>query len=130
MIPLNISNIHWELDGSGIPNGGWGLEITPRDMAKFGYLYLNNGTWDGQQIVPLEWVRVSTQDGLATGEGVDYAYQWWVYSAPNLYAAQGLRGQKIYVIPDLELVIVFTADMNNTAPIFELVKDWIIPAAR
>ena len=128
--PLNISNIQWELSGNGIPNGGWGLEITPRDMAKFGYLYLNQGYWDGQQIVPSEWVRVSTQEGIATGEGVDYAYQWWVYSTPNLYAAQGLRGQKIYVIPDLELVIVFTADMENTAPIFELVVDWIIPAVR
>lgn len=128
--PLNIKNIQWELDGSGIPNGGWGLEIKPRDMAKFGYLYLNHGTWDGQQIVPSEWVRVSTQGGLATGEGVDYAYQWWVYSTPNMYAAQGLKGQKIYVIPSLEMVIVFTADMENTAPIFELVTDWIMPSVR
>ena len=55
--PLGITNLYWELDGSGIPNGGWGLEINPRDMAKFGYLYLNNGTWDGQQIVPSDWVQ-------------------------------------------------------------------------
>ncbi len=128
--PLNITNIHWELDRNGIPNGGWGLEITPRDMAKFGYLFLNDGTWDGQQIVSSEWVRASTQPGLPTGEGVDYAYQWWVYSTSNLYAAQGLKGQKIYVIPGLELVVVFTADMANTTPILELVEDWIIPAVR
>jgi CubicO group peptidase (beta-lactamase class C family) len=126
--PLNISNIHWELDGSGIPNGGWGLEMTPRDMAKFGYLFLNEGSWDGQQIVPTEWVRVSTQAGLETGEGVDYAYQWWVYPTSNLFAAQGINGQRIYVIPSLELVVVFTADMENTTPITELVEDWIILA--
>jgi CubicO group peptidase (beta-lactamase class C family) len=128
--PLNISNFHWGLDGSGIPNGGWGLEMTPRDMAKFGYLFLNEGTWDGQQIVPSNWVRLSTQTGLPTGEVVDYAYQWWVDSASGLYAAQGLNGQKIYVIPGLELVVVFTANMDDTTPIFELVEDWVIPAAR
>jgi len=128
--PLNITNFHWGLDGSGIPNGGWGLEMTPRDMAKFGFLFLKDGNWDGQKIVQSAWVRVSTQEGLPTGEGMDYAYQWWVYPESGLYAAQGLNGQKIYVIPDLELVVVFTADMEDSTPILELVEDWIITAAR
>jgi len=128
--PMGITNFYWELDSSGIPNGGWGLEMTPRDMAKFGYLYLNNGTWDGQQIVPSDWVQYSTQAGLSAGGGVDYAYQWWVYPDSQLYAAQGLNGQYIFVVPELELVIVFTADMANTSPIHELVEDWIIPAAQ
>jgi CubicO group peptidase (beta-lactamase class C family) len=99
-------------------------------MAKFGYLYLNNGTWDSQQIVPADWVWESTQPGLAAGGGVDYAYQWWVFTDSDMYAAQGLYGQKIYVVPDLELVIVFTANMANTSPIHELVEDWILPAAQ
>jgi CubicO group peptidase (beta-lactamase class C family) len=128
--PLGITNFTWELDGSGIPNGGWGLSMTPRDMAKFGYLFLNEGTWDGQQIIPADWVSVSTQPGLEVGAGVHYAYQWWVYPDSDLYAAQGLYEQKIYVIPDMELVVVFTADLRNTNPIFELVEDWIIPAVR
>ena len=128
--PLGITNYYWQMDGSGIPNGGWGLEMTPRDMAKLGYLYLNNGTWDGQQIVPSDWVQESTRAGLAAGGGVDYAYQWWVYPDSEMYAAQGLYGQKIYVVPDLELVIVFTANMTNTNPIYELVEDWILPAAQ
>jgi CubicO group peptidase (beta-lactamase class C family) len=93
-------------------------------------LYLNNGSWDGQQIVPSDWVQYSTQAGLSAGGGVDYAYQWWVYPDSQLYAAQGLNGQYIFVVPELELVIVFTADMANTSPIHELVEDWIIPAAQ
>jgi CubicO group peptidase (beta-lactamase class C family) len=104
--------------------------MTPRDMAKFGYLYLNDGTWDGEQIVPSNWVRVSTQTRLATGEGVDYAYQWWVSSSSNQYAAQGLNGQIIYVIPGLEMLIVFTADMEDTTPIFEFIEDYVITAVR
>jgi CubicO group peptidase (beta-lactamase class C family) len=127
---MGISNFEWKLDGSGIANGGWGLEMTPRDMAKFGYLYLNNGTWDGQQIITAEWVKESTRAGLAAGGGVDYAYQWWVFPDSDMYAAQGLNGQKIYVVSDLELIIVFTADMVNTSPIQKLVEDWIIPAAQ
>jgi CubicO group peptidase (beta-lactamase class C family) len=126
--PLGIENFHWELDGSGIPNGGWGLEMTPRDMAKFGYLFLNEGTWDRQQIIPADWVKVSTQPGLEVESGVDYAYQWWVYPDSYLYAAQGLYAQKIYVIPDLELVMVFTADARHIDPAFELLEEWIIPA--
>jgi CubicO group peptidase (beta-lactamase class C family) len=126
--PLGITNFTWEEDSNGIPNGGWGLEMTPRDMAKLGYLYLNDGFWDGQQIIPANWIEQSTQPGMTVEVGVDYAYQWWVYPANNLYAAQGLYGQKIYVIPDLELVIVITANMRNTDPFLGLVEDWIIPA--
>jgi CubicO group peptidase (beta-lactamase class C family) len=128
--PLGITNFTWELDSSGIPNGGWGLEMTPRDMAKFGYLFLNQGIWDGQQIIPADWVAASTQPGLEVEAGVDYAYQWWVYPSSNLYAAQGLYAQKIYVIPELEMVVVFTADARNTDPTFDLLEDWIIPAAQ
>jgi CubicO group peptidase (beta-lactamase class C family) len=128
--PLGITNYDWEVDSNGVPNGGWGLHMTPREMAKFGYLFLNEGEWDGQQIIPSEWVRESTQVGLPTGEGVDYAYQWWLYPNLDLYAAQGLNGQMIYVIPDLSLVVVFTADMANPSPIYGLLETWIIPAVR
>ena len=128
--PLGITNYFWELDSSGIPNGGWGLHMSPREMAKFGYLFLNEGNWDGQQIVSSAWVRESTEAGRAAGENVDYAYQWWIYPASNLYAAEGLYGQFIFVIPDLALVVVFTADMVNPSPIFGLLEEWIIPAVR
>jgi CubicO group peptidase (beta-lactamase class C family) len=127
--PLGISNVNWETDRSGIPNGGWGLFLTPWDMAKFGYLYLHNGFWDGEQIVPEVWVRASVDRGENVELGVDYGYQWWVYPEKNFFAAQGLAGQKIIVIPDLDMVIVFTADLENTDIEWDLVENWIIPAA-
>jgi CubicO group peptidase (beta-lactamase class C family) len=126
--PLGISNVYWETDWSGIPIGGWGLELAARDMAKFGYLYLNNGFWDGQQVVPEDWVRVSTEAGREVEPGLDYCYQWWVFPDDNMYAAQGLGGQKIYVLPDLDMVVVFTADMQDTSLELDLVLEWIIPA--
>ena len=128
--PLGITNYDWELDSSGIPNGGWGLHMIPREMAKFGYLFLNEGEWDGQQIISSDWVRESTEAGRAVDGEVDYAYQWWIYPASELYAAQGLNGQMIFVVPDLALVVVFTADMNDPSPIFGLLEDGIIPAVR
>jgi CubicO group peptidase (beta-lactamase class C family) len=127
--PLGISNVNWETDRSGIPIGGWGLFLTPRDMAKFGYLYLHNGLWDGHQIVPEVWVSTSVEPGRNVEPGVDYAYQWWVYPEQSLFAAQGLEGQKIIVIPNLDMVVVFTADLKNTDIEWDLVENWIIPAA-
>jgi CubicO group peptidase (beta-lactamase class C family) len=128
--PLGITNIYWETDGSGIPNGGWGLEITPRDMAKFGYLYLNDGVWDGQQIVPDDWVRESVGHGVSVGDGWRYGYQWWIYPPLGAYAAVGLGAQLIVVIPDLEMVVVFTAELNDSSALFELIEDFIVPAAQ
>ena len=58
---LGITNVDWETDATGIPIGGWGLQLTPRYMAKLGYLYLQDGQWDGQQIVSAKWVENATQ---------------------------------------------------------------------
>ena len=126
--PLGISDVYWETDRNGIPNGGWGLELTSRDMAKFGYLFLQNGVWDGQQIVPEAWVKDSTEPGREVTPELDYGYQWWIFPDKNIFAAQGLAGQKIYVVPALNMVVVFTADLEYTEIELDLVEDWIIPA--
>src|SRR5215469_6718605 len=55
--PLGIGDVSWTYDPQGIPNGGWGLYLQPRDMAKIGYLYLQNGMWEGKQVLPPEWVH-------------------------------------------------------------------------
>lgn len=126
--PLGISNLTWETDKNGIPIGGWGLEITPRDMAKLGYLYLKNGHWEDQQVVSETWISDSIAAGREVDPFVDYGYQWWIYPELNIYAAQGLYGQKIYVIPDHDLVVVITADLRQTDIGLELVEDWILPS--
>jgi CubicO group peptidase (beta-lactamase class C family) len=99
-------------------------------MAKLGYLYLNGGAWDGRQVVPTEWVKTSVQKHVATGDRLDYGYQWWVYPALDAYTARGRGGQLIFVIPRLDMVIVFTANMNDDRPLFDLIEKYVVPAVR
>ncbi|MGC9396167.1 MAG: serine hydrolase domain-containing protein [Anaerolineae bacterium] len=128
--PLGISNVRWDVDADGLAIGGWGLQITPRDMAKFGYLYLNEGVWDGQQIVSAAWVQTSTTPHVQTEQTLGYGYQWWTYPKWGAYTARGRYGQLIFVIPEYELVVVFTAGLNNDAPLVALIEDFIVPAVQ
>lgn len=85
-------------------------------MAKFGYLYLNSGIWDGQHIVPSDFVRESTQKQIngippsGVNAVLDYGYLWWIdkVEGHTAYCAAG-PGQYIYLIPDLDMVIVITS---------------------
>ncbi|MGE5222107.1 MAG: serine hydrolase domain-containing protein [Omnitrophica WOR_2 bacterium] len=126
--PLGITNVRWDTDSAGIPIGGWGLYLTPRDMAKLGYLYLHNGQWDGQQIVSASWVQNATQKHTDTDGDLGYGYQWWTYPSLAAYSALGLYGQTIFVIPGSDLVIVTTAEMENHDEIFRLIEQYIVPA--
>ena len=128
--PLGISGFNWDTDSKGISIGGWGLQITPRDMAKLGYLYLHNGTWDGQQIVSAEWDRAATQKHVGTDSQLGYGYQWWIYPSFGAYTALGRYGQTIFVVPDLKLVIVTTAALDGHEEIFQLIEKYIVPAAQ
>jgi len=128
--PLGIVDPSWEKGSGGIVNGGWGLSLTSRDMAKLGYLYLNGGVWDGRQVVPAEWVKTSVQKHITTGDRLDYGYQWWVYPALDAYTARGRGGQLIFVVPRLDMVIVFTASMDNDGALLDIIEKYIVPAAR
>jgi CubicO group peptidase (beta-lactamase class C family) len=126
--PLGISNIQWDTDAAGILIGGWGLQITPRDMAKLGYLYLREGQWDGQQIVSAEWVKNATRKHTETGGDLGYGYQWWTHPALEGYTATGRYGQTIFVIPKADLVVVTTAEGTDHDDIFRLIEQYILPA--
>jgi len=78
-------------------------------MAKFGYLYLNDGTWEGEQVVPAEWVEASQQPYIERKYIPDYyyGYHWWV-SDDHTYSAVGYGGQWITILPEENLVVVFT----------------------
>jgi CubicO group peptidase (beta-lactamase class C family) len=129
--PLGISGAMWESDAQGIPIGGWGLRLTPREMAKLGYLYLHKGQWNGKQIVSSAWVQAATQKHSATDNNLDYGYQWWIYPRFGAYAALGRYGQTIFVVPDKNLVIVTTAHIPaGHDPIFNLIDTYIVPAAK
>jgi len=129
--PLGISDVSWTVDPNGIYRGEDGLELTPRDMAKIGYLYLKGGTWDGQQIVPADWVKASSQKHIDTPDTKDYGYQWWVQPF-GVYNAAGLGSQYIFVLSDLDTVVVFTSGLK--AAMFDvpasLVETFIMPATK
>lgn len=142
--PLGIDTFAWETDQNGISFGGGGMYLTPRDMARFGYLYLQKGLLDGKQIIPTEWIEESVRDYLGENytwcgiEEVGYGYLWWTgrMSTHRIYFASGVAGQFIINIPDLNMVVVTTADAENANAegqpnaIIELILDYILPAVR
>lgn len=128
--PLGITNARWETDAHDIPIGGWGLQITPRQMAKLGYLYLREGEWDGEQIVSTGWVQDATQTHTQTDGDLGYGYQWWKYPSLDAYTALGRDGQTIFVVPESDLIVVTTAAMGGHDEIFRLIEDFIIPAVQ
>jgi CubicO group peptidase (beta-lactamase class C family) len=128
--PLGITNVRWDADAQGIPIGGWGLQITPRDMAKLGYLYLHDGVWEGRQIVSSAWVKAATAKHTPTDGPLGYGYQWWTYPRWGAYAALGRYGQMIFVVPDLDLIVVTTAAAGGHDAIFGLIDQYIVPATQ
>jgi CubicO group peptidase (beta-lactamase class C family) len=129
--PLGIRDPDWGRDPMGIPIGGWGLQLAPRDMAKLGYLYLHDGNWDGVPVVPSSWVRDSTRVRVqGPGEKLGYGYQWWVDASVPMFAALGRFGQGIFVVPSRDLVVVFTAQIDSNEPELDLIRRFILPACQ
>lgn len=107
--PLGIKEIIWPSD----PNGfcfGWGdLHLLPEDMAKIGTLYLNEGLWDGKQVISSEWIAQSKPHHVTLSGGRGYGYLWWdTGHTPGFYEAVGRGGQRICIWPEKRFVIVFT----------------------
>ncbi|MFX1239110.1 MAG: serine hydrolase [Promethearchaeota archaeon] len=133
----------WEWATPSLPNithGGFGIYTTPRVMARIGELCLNNGTWNGTQVVSSEWIYNMTQEHatpVGLGEEAMYGYLWWL--RPEYYSAVGLFGQQISIIPELNMVVAITSDtIDLSAPDLgatpnctnEIIYKYIIPAAK
>ncbi len=128
--PLGITDLSWPTNPQGI-NIGWGeMRMLPRDMAKIGYLYLGGGEWDGEQIVPSTWVEDSTRKHISATLEDGYGYQWWVDDS-GVYLALGYAGQFIFVVPEKEMVVVFTSDLSDSDFYIpqNLLNEYIIPSA-
>ncbi|RGB68270.1 class C beta-lactamase-related serine hydrolase [Harryflintia acetispora] len=114
--PLGMESVEWGRDPQGICDGGNGISMSARDAARFGQLYLQGGSWQGQQLVPANWVEASTsvQNPGPGGRTGQYGYQWWInsFGAKNYdtYFAFGAWGQYIFVVPELDLVTVITSN--------------------
>jgi CubicO group peptidase (beta-lactamase class C family) len=127
---LGIIDIEWERSPQGIDAGYGEMWLKPHDMAKFGLLYLNKGRWGNKQIVPSAWVEVSTRGHIGATLFDQYGYQWWVDSA-GYYMAVGYKGQRIFVVPEKDIVVVFTGDLTGRDGLISknLLDSYIIPAA-
>jgi CubicO group peptidase (beta-lactamase class C family) len=116
--PLGIEHWEWFADGAG--SAAWGLRLRPRDLAKLGQLVLNRGMWHGQRIVSAAWIkqmtaRQSPRGWMVAGCGCSYGYLWWrdhlVIDNHDVdwVGGLGLGGQRLYVVPNLDLVVAVTA---------------------
>jgi CubicO group peptidase (beta-lactamase class C family) len=112
--PLDIRGTTWKNDFTGHTQGGTGLEMLPTDMAKIGQTMLTGGVWQGQQVVPAEWVVEATRKHSSSTPGTDYGFQWWIRPKGDFYAL-GWGGQQIHVFPEQDMVVVITAGVNGNA---------------
>jgi hypothetical protein len=128
--PLGITDIDWATSPQGVDIGYSELWLKPADMARFGLLYLNNGRWHEKQIVPAAWVTESTRGQIDAEPGDQYGYQWWVDSS-GYYAAAGHNGQFIFVVPDKNMVVVFTGELHGSNFLVpqRMLDEYILPAA-
>ncbi len=131
--PLGIDNPTWDTSPQGIDVGGSGLSITPRDIARFGQLYLQKGTWQGSQLIPEAWVEEATRYHVPNGpsENIDwaqgYGYQFW-RCRHNAYRGDGAFGQFCVVMPDQDSVFVTTSGVSGMQRILDLVYEHLLPA--
>jgi len=111
--PLGM-RYHWKHSPTGLADTEGGLYLSSPDLAKIGFLFLKNGAWEGKQIVPAEWTKLSVTPHVATGEdGWKYGFQWWLMPNPQspehlVWAAHGFGGQQLLIVPEQQLIAVFT----------------------
>lgn len=131
--PLGITNYYLGEPENGVLGD---IELLPRDMAKFGALFLNRGKWDDKQILPKSWVAEATTKQISTGgqDNEGYGYFWWTRSfkregkATDCYYAWGYGGQYIFVVPEMNMVVVFTGSSwkMNDPTYFEIMDNYLI----
>jgi CubicO group peptidase (beta-lactamase class C family) len=144
--PLHIDKPKWEESPQGINCGGWGLYLKTEDLAKMGQLLLQKGEWNGQQLIPAEWVAEMSKkqvESINPGTRIEqaeergmtketsdwmqgYGYQMW-RCRPDCFRADGARGQYIIVVPDKNAVIAITSDNGDLQGELNLVWKNILP---
>ncbi|MCE7987533.1 MAG: class C beta-lactamase-related serine hydrolase [Caldilinea sp. CFX5] len=151
--PLAIAEPYWVADPMGITLGGWGLHLTPYDLTKIGYLALRGGQWQKAQVISAAWLADATsahvpsiaprtwsgrlREVLTTpfrrkGSGapkLGFGYHWWIPPFGG-FAARGYGGQALFVMPQLDLVAVFSGGLRPTEAFLpeKLMADYILPA--
>jgi CubicO group peptidase (beta-lactamase class C family) len=133
--PLGIEHPTWETSPQGISLGGYGLSIRTEDIARFGQLYLQRGSWNGKQLVPASWVIAATTRQTSNGSNPEsdwdqgYGYQFW-RSRQNAYRGDGAFGQFCIVMPEQDSVIAITSGVKDMQSVLNLVWDKLLPAMK
>jgi hypothetical protein len=131
--PLGIEQATWESCPRGINVGGWGLNITTADIARFGQLYLQKGLWRGERILPEEWVEAATARQVANDSQTEidwrqgYGYQFWM-CRHDAYRGDGAFGQFCVVMPKQDAVLAITSGVGNMQSVLNLVWEHLLPA--
>jgi CubicO group peptidase (beta-lactamase class C family) len=143
--PLGISQVQWESMSDNSVNGGAGIDLRPRDLARLGQLYLQEGRSGNQRILAEEWVGLATSPAYEWSfqfgpiGDLSYGYLWWIDRDRDAYLAWGYGGQFIYVVPSRALVIVATTEWRGVsqdgganpleAAVLDIIVNTIVPAA-
>ncbi len=132
--PLGIEGAWWESHPiSGVNFGGWGLNVKTEEIARFGQLYLQNGVWEGKQLLPADWVREATSKQVANdaNEAIDwkqgYGYQFW-RCRHNAYRGDGAFGQYCLVMPEQDAVLAITGGLPEMQLPLNAVWEHLLPA--
>ena len=136
--PLGMTSPWSTVSPTGIACGGWGMNMTTRDLARFGQLYLDNGMWDGKRVISREWVVAATSRQTWSGaiavtgeDGSDwhqgYGFQFW-RCRHNAFRADGASGQYTIVMPDQDAVVSIHAGLRDMQHEINVVWDHLLPA--
>ena len=130
--PLGIDPPKWDTNPQGISLGGYGLYLKTEDIAKFGQLYLQKGQWQGQQLIPAEWIEQATFKQVSNGSDPTkdwdqgYGFQFW-RCRHDAYRGDGKDGQFCIVMPELDAVVAITANTGDLQAELNLVWDKLLP---
>jgi CubicO group peptidase (beta-lactamase class C family) len=134
--PLGITKMKWARSGMDEAQTGGGLELRSRDLLKLGQLYLDEGRWEGKQIVPAQWVRESTQPRAQINDDNEMGYLLWLrrFKEHEVWYMTGSGGNRVVMFPELDLVAVVTSANFNTRDAHDLsdaiVRDHILAAVK
>jgi CubicO group peptidase (beta-lactamase class C family) len=137
--PLEITGADWEVSPQGINTGGWGLRVKTEDIAKLGMLYLQNGMWNGKQVLPANWAKEATTYKVSNAslKGKDessdwqqgYCYQFW-RCRHDFFRGDGAMGQYCLVSRDLNTVIAITSEISDMQKTLNHVWDYLLPGIK
>ncbi|SEE58427.1 CubicO group peptidase, beta-lactamase class C family [Rhizobiales bacterium GAS188] len=126
--PLGIADFEWIHFPSGDPVAASGLRMRPRDLAKIGQLVLDHGTWNGKQVVPVDWIAAATSPQINGPQLYFYGYQFWLGRSLvqgqeiDWAAGVGYGGQRLFIVPALDLVVLvhaglYSSPMQSSVPL-------------